>query len=111
RRAHAGLAGFHGYVRRRLDLRAVEQSRIHRTSSRAGVRGSAVRSARRVSNLENASFSQETSRWREAGALRRKIAAVRRLVRDAAELSRRRADYRRPGTLSRYAERSEEQTY
>src|SRR5438876_430315 len=36
--------------------------------------------------------------------LRAKVAVLRRLVRDAAELSRRRADYRRLGKFSRFAE-------
>jgi len=51
RGAHAGLAGLDGHVRRRLDLRPVEQSRIHRTGAGAGVCGSTVRFASRVSKL------------------------------------------------------------
>src|SRR5437773_8317108 len=92
--AYAGLASFDGHVRRRLDLRALEQPRLNWFSARVGVCGSAVRPARSVSDLENACVPQETPRWRETGALWREVAALRRLVRHAAELSRWRPDHR-----------------
>ena len=66
---------------------STEQSRLPRPGDRARVRGSALRSPRRVSDLEDASLRPRSSRWRQTGALRREIAPLRRLVRDAAQLS------------------------
>ena len=63
----------------------------------------AIRSARSVSNLEDPSVPQENSRRRKAGALRRKIPAVWRLVRHAAKLSRWRPDHRRFRQFPRFA--------
>src|SRR2546427_410628 len=80
-----GLAGFDRYVRGWLDLRLSEQSRIHRPCIGAGICRPAIRSTRCLSKVENASVRQEVSRWRKASALRREIAALRRLVRDAAQ--------------------------
>src|SRR5229473_7824412 len=53
--------------------------------------------------MEDAPVPQETSRRRKAGALRREVAAVRRMVRDAAKLSGWRADYRGFGKFSGFA--------
>ena len=43
-------------VRRRLDLRPLQQSSFHRPGHRARIRRSAIRSPRRISDLENASL-------------------------------------------------------
>src|SRR5579885_1602968 len=45
RGAHTRLAAFDGHVRRRVDLRALEQSRFHRNGHCLGVRESALSSA------------------------------------------------------------------
>src|SRR5580700_6526115 len=52
--------------------------------------------------MENASAPRENSRRRQDGALRREIVAVRRMVCHAAQLSRRRIDYRRFRKFSRF---------
>ncbi len=80
-----------------------EQPAFDWPGARAGVRESAVRSARCVSDLEDASISDKDSRRREARSLRREVAPVWRLVRDAAHLRGRRADHRRFGKLPRFA--------
>jgi electron-transferring-flavoprotein dehydrogenase len=64
RRAYAGLASFDGHVRRRLDLRPLQQSRVHRVSRRARICGANVRSAHRFSKVEDTSFCEESSRGR-----------------------------------------------
>src|SRR5260370_22388729 len=53
--------------------------------------------------MEDASVSEKTSRRRKTRSLRREIAAVRRLVRDAAQLPRRRTDHRRFRKFPRFA--------
>ena len=83
-----------------LDLRPLKQSRVHRVSRRARICGANVRSARRFSKVEDASFCEESSRWRQTGPLRREVVAVRRLVCDAAQHRRRRSDHRRLRQLS-----------
>src|SRR5277367_6131785 len=53
--------------------------------------------------MEDPSAPEENSRRRQDGALRREVAAVRRMVRHAEELSRWRIDHRRFGKLPRFA--------
>src|SRR6266849_3661501 len=78
-----------------MDLRAGEQSRIDWVGGWVGVRRSAIRSARSVPAMENASVPEENSRGRQAGALRREDDSGGRLVFDATKLCGRRADHRR----------------
>src|SRR5260370_41699084 len=53
--------------------------------------------------MEDAPVRQENSRWRQAGALRREIVAVWRVVRDAAQYRGRRVDHRGFRQLSGFA--------
>src|SRR5260370_40332984 len=53
--------------------------------------------------MEDASVSEKSSRRRKTRSLRREIAALRRLVRDAAQLPRRRTDHRRFRKFPRFA--------
>src|SRR5271168_4183918 len=63
----------------------------------------ACRSACHVSEMEDASAPEENSRRRKDGALRREVAALRRMVRHAKELSGRRIDHRGFGEFSGFA--------
>ena len=64
---------------------------------------SAFRSARSVSEIQDASVPQARSRRRQAGALRREDGSLRRLVFHAAHLRGRRADHRRFGQPAQFA--------
>src|SRR5260370_36965242 len=77
-----------------MDLWTVQQSALDRARHRLGIFRSAVRSPRSVSDLEDASVCEKYFGGRKPGALRREVIALWRLVRDAAALRGRRADYR-----------------
>ena len=72
-----------------------EQSRLARHGGRPRIPQSALRSARGVSEIQDASLREENSRRRQARPLRRENGSLRRLVFDAAQLHRRRPDHRR----------------
>jgi len=87
-----------------MDLWTVQQSALDRTRHRPGIFRSAVRSPGGVSDLEDASVREKDFGGRKAGALRREVIALRRLVCDAADLRGWRADYRGFRELFGFAE-------
>src|SRR5216684_9117595 len=86
-----------------MDLRPPRQPPFDRPGDRSGIPESAVRSARSVPEIQDASVPETHSRRWKAGALRREDDSLWRLVRDAANLCGRRADHRRLRELSRFA--------
>src|SRR6266849_5001932 len=87
-----------------MDLWALEQPAFDRAGNRVGIFRSAIRSSRGVPDLEDTSVREKDIGGWKAGALRREVAAVRRLVCDAAHLCRRRFDHRRFRKFSGFAE-------
>src|SRR5260370_30553178 len=87
-----------------MDLWTVQQSALDRARHRLGIFRSAVRSSRGVSDLEDSSVCEKDFGGRKAGALRCEVIALRRLVRDAANLRGWRADYWRFREVFGFAE-------
>ena len=91
------------HVRRRMDLRIARQSRVAGAGHRPRISQPALRSARGVSEIQDASVRAPDPRRRQAGALRRQDGADGRLVLDAAHVCGRRADRRRFGGVPEFA--------
>ncbi len=92
---HAGLAARFQHVRRRLDLRPAREPRLARLGHRPRIPQSAIRSARSLPAIQDASLRAPHSGRRQAGALRREDRARRRLVFHAADVFGRLPDHRR----------------